>query len=140
MTCANCGLPIRRDPPVPAKEAAQDALLAGAHLRPVSGHHLARELITKHGVDRYPTAQSQLGKVTEEVGELWGALLKAKGDAAVRKEYGDVGLALYALGDKLGLDLDECMRQVYDGETRVFAEAEDTRDTPEWTPLGFMNP
>jgi NTP pyrophosphatase (non-canonical NTP hydrolase) len=87
----------------------------------MSGHELARALIAKHQVDRYPTTLRNLGKVTEELGELWGAILKEKGDEAIRKEYADVGLALYALGGKLGLDLDECMRHVVDNETRTFA-------------------
>ena len=87
----------------------------------MAGHNLARQLIAKHGVDRYPTTELNLGKVTEELGELWGAILKGHDLADVAKEYADVGLALYALGDKLGLDLDEMMRLVVEGETRNFA-------------------
>lgn len=86
-------------------------------------HELARRLIKKHGIDRYPSVNRNLGKVSEELGELWGAVLKDESDDRIRKEYADVGLALYALGDKLGFDLGECMRQVVDGETRVFAKS-----------------
>ena len=87
----------------------------------MTGHDLARQLIVKHGVDRYPTTELNLGKVTEELGELWGAILKGHDRDKVRKEYADVGLALYALGDKLGMSLDASMRAVVEGETRNFA-------------------
>jgi NTP pyrophosphatase (non-canonical NTP hydrolase) len=86
-----------------------------------TGHELARQLITKHGTDRYPDHVTQLLKVTEEVGELAGAILKGHDLGEVAKEYADVGLALYALGDKLGLDLDEMMRLTMARETRTFA-------------------
>lgn len=87
----------------------------------MSGHDLATEIIAKHGVDRYPTAELQALKVIGELGELAEAILKSHPADAVAKEYGDVGLALYALGGKLGLDLDECMRHVVATETRTFA-------------------
>jgi NTP pyrophosphatase (non-canonical NTP hydrolase) len=87
----------------------------------MNGHELARAIIAKHGVDRYPDVHSQLLKLTEELGELAGAVLKGRDPEAVAKEYGDVGLALCALGTKLGLDLGECMNAVVAGETRVFA-------------------
>jgi NTP pyrophosphatase (non-canonical NTP hydrolase) len=90
-----------------------------------TGHVLARQLIAKHGADRYPNAHAQLLKCLEELGELAGAILKrpargTQGDAAIRKEYADAGLALYALGTKLGLDLITEMAAVVDGETRTF--------------------
>jgi NTP pyrophosphatase (non-canonical NTP hydrolase) len=101
-----------------------------------TGHELARRLIAKHGTDRYPETTTQALKVAAEVGELADAILKHQtmhdhcshagswGAWAqcphVLKEYADAGLALYALGDKLGIDLDEAMRRVVDGETRVF--------------------
>jgi NTP pyrophosphatase (non-canonical NTP hydrolase) len=91
------------------------------------GHKLARELIAKHGTDRYPTVYAQLLKCLEELGELAGAIVKESyrepaelARAAIRKEYADAGLALYALGDKLGLDLITEMAAVVDGETRTF--------------------
>jgi NTP pyrophosphatase (non-canonical NTP hydrolase) len=99
----------------------------------MNGHELARQIIVRHGVDRYPEPHLQALKVLEELGELAGEILKATdwngpyrlpADAArakIRKEYGDAGLALYALGNKLGLDLGECMTAVVDGETRTFA-------------------
>ena len=97
-----------------------------------SGHELARELIAKHGRDRYPTTHLNAMKAANEMGELLGAILREhdfpEGGcmpavelfAKIRKEYADAGLALYALGDKLGLDLDEEMAAVVRGETRRF--------------------
>ena len=92
-----------------------------------AGHELAREIIRKHGVDRYPAAARQAIKVLEEAGELLAEIGRKEGgaslaaEAAIRKEYGDTGLALHALGDKLGLDLDECMAEVVANEMRRFA-------------------
>lgn len=88
----------------------------------MNGHDLAREIIAKHGVDRYPTAVLNMLKLVEELGELAGELLAGGGSSsdAVRKEYADVGLSLYALGDKLGLNLEAEMTAVVDGETRRF--------------------
>ncbi len=86
-----------------------------------TGQQLARELIAKHGVDRYPTAELNALKVVEELGELVAEILKAGGDPdRIRKEYADTGLALHALGGKLGLNLDDEMAAVVDGETRRF--------------------
>jgi NTP pyrophosphatase (non-canonical NTP hydrolase) len=87
----------------------------------VSGHALARKLIAKHGIDRYPSVHAQALKVLGELGELAEALLKGHDASQVAKEYADAGLALYALGDKLGIDLDAAMRRVVDEETRTFA-------------------
>lgn len=90
----------------------------------MSGHELIREIIAKHGRDRYPTAELILLKLTEELGELVQAHLRwhaVTGDLTrVRKEYADVGLVLYGLGNKLGLDLEEEMAKVVAGETRKF--------------------
>jgi NTP pyrophosphatase (non-canonical NTP hydrolase) len=96
-----------------------------------TGHHLARELIAKHGVDRYPNVGANFAKVLEELGELGEEIFNlpprppdewlASGmPEAVRKEYADVGLALYALGNKLGLDLHLEMLAVVERETRRF--------------------
>ncbi len=103
----------------------------------MNGHELARSIIAKHGTDRYPAPHLQALKVLEELGELTGEILKAvdwnrtypdgsycvptEALAKIRKEYGDVGLALYELGNKLGLSLNECMTSVVAGETRTFA-------------------
>jgi NTP pyrophosphatase (non-canonical NTP hydrolase) len=88
----------------------------------VSGHELARELIARHGTDRYPTPELQALKVVEELGELVREILRDGGDPVrVRKEYADTGLALYALGDKLGMDLEAEMAEVVGNETRRFA-------------------
>ena len=92
----------------------------------MSGHDLARELIAKHGTDRYPTVDAQALKALEELGELAGAILKGHSREAVAKEYADAGLALYALGDKLGIDLDQAMSEVVQGETRTFERPEAT--------------
>jgi NTP pyrophosphatase (non-canonical NTP hydrolase) len=94
----------------------------------MNGHELARQLIAKHGVDRYPTPELAALKLTEEIGELAGAILKSARNShgnleditKVRKEFADVGLTLYALGTMLGLDLLEEMQTVVDGETRKF--------------------
>ena len=86
----------------------------------MSGHALAREIIAKYGVDRYPTTELSVIKLAEEFGELAGAILLGD-DAAIRKEYGDVGISLHLLGDKLNLDLEAEMTAVVDSETRRFA-------------------
>jgi NTP pyrophosphatase (non-canonical NTP hydrolase) len=91
---------------------------------PPDGHKLARLLIAKHGVDRYPTVHAQLLKVLGELGELAEAVLKGLDPAKVAKEYADTGLGLFELGNKLGIDLEDAMRHVVDTETRTFgAEA-----------------
>ncbi len=84
------------------------------------GHELARDLIAHHGTDRYPTVSSQAMKVTGEWGELNEAILKDHDREHIAKEYADTGLALYELGNKLGLDLGQCMRDVVANETRTF--------------------
>ncbi len=87
----------------------------------MSGHELVREIIAKHGVDRYPAAPLAVLKVMEELGELVAEILKAGADPErIRKEYADTGLALYGLGNVLGLNLETEMRAVVDGETRRF--------------------
>lgn len=87
------------------------------------GHEIARAQIAKHGQDRYPTVALQALKLAEETGELAGALLKSDGfgsDPRVRKEYADAGLALYELGNKLGLDLIQMMRELVETDDRRF--------------------
>jgi NTP pyrophosphatase (non-canonical NTP hydrolase) len=90
----------------------------------VSGHELIREIIAKHRADRYPTVELAAMKVAEELGELMAELLRGlyvpMPSDGTRKEYADVGLALYGLGNVLGLDLDEEMRRVAENETRRF--------------------
>ena len=83
------------------------------------GHELSRQQIAKHAVDRYPTPAAQFRKLLDETGELAEALID---DAyvAIRREYADVGLSLYALGNKLGLDLIECMRELVAQDDRKF--------------------
>jgi len=95
------------------------------------GHELAREIIARHGRDRYPTPELTGLKLAAEVGELASEILRgrdrpaepvltAESLAKIRKEYGDVGLTLHALGNQLGLDLDEEMAKVVARETRSF--------------------
>ena len=96
----------------------------------MNGHELAREIIAKHGADRYPTPELALLKLMEELGELTSALLEhirhngstdwADTCPEVCKEYGDVGLTLHGLGNLLGLDLVNEMRKVVENETRRF--------------------
>lgn len=99
------------------------------------GHQLAREQISGHGKDRYPAIQAQYAKVLDEAGELGEALMDRmiaiidgadgtaldKASARIRGEYADVGLALFELGNKLGLNLTECMAEVVRGDKRRFA-------------------
>jgi hypothetical protein len=90
------------------------------------GHELGRAIITKHGVDRFPSTSSSYRHLLDELGELGEAIMdwldcrSPERWAQVRKEYGDAGLTLHTLGDKLGLDLGECMTEVVASETRVF--------------------
>jgi NTP pyrophosphatase (non-canonical NTP hydrolase) len=109
---------------------------------PADGHELARFLITRHGVDRYPGITDQALKAAAELGELADAILKHQtghdgcprdlyfGTTSecphIRKEYGDAGLALFALGNKLGINLGAAMEQVVTEETRTFATADTT--------------
>ncbi len=86
------------------------------------GHALVREIIRKHGVNRYPTIEQQLLKLTTEVGELIDAYQKPDKDVNdFAKEYGDVGLTLYQVGNTMYLNLEEEMLNVVNKETRKFA-------------------
>jgi NTP pyrophosphatase (non-canonical NTP hydrolase) len=90
------------------------------------GHGLARAQIARHGRDRYPTAALQALKACAETGELADAVLKYADSPSpenlerVREEYADAGLALFALGDKLGLDLIVSMMRLVENDERVF--------------------
>lgn len=75
--------------------------------------------LRKHGRDRYPTSQSQMLKVMEEVGELAERVNKGQMDKA-REEAADVALALYNLAVKCGFDLDEAIRDVVENDMRNF--------------------
>jgi Holliday junction resolvasome RuvABC DNA-binding subunit len=111
-------------------------------LHGMGGHQLSDEQIRRHGRDRYPTAASNYAKVLDEAGELGEALMElyaqahihdddgtvegcpgcfaAPQEERVRREYADVGLALFALGRKLGLDLIACMHDLVAADTRDF--------------------
>jgi hypothetical protein len=99
------------------------------------GHDLVREIIAKHGRDRFPSVSSNLLQLGSEVGELMGAYVKAlndisvpvpkrwvaaRGDLKVRKELADTGLSLYEVANKLGINLIEAMAEVVENETRRF--------------------
>ena len=81
---------------------------------------LVRELIAKHGVDRYPTAELNALKMFEEAGEMVRHLLRGEIDQ-VGAELADVAISLYALADKLQLDLDVEIVGKVDGDARRFA-------------------
>jgi len=100
------------------------------------GNQLARDIIARHGRDRYPTPELAALKLAAEVGELAGEILRIYDRPAgevteawqegllrekIRKEYGDVGLTLHAVGNLLGLNLLDEMAAVVRGETRTFA-------------------
>jgi hypothetical protein len=113
-------------------------------LHGMTGHQLSDEQIRRHGKDRYPTAASNYAKVLDEAGELGEALMElyaqahihdddgtvegcpgcfaAPQEERVKREYADTGLALFALGRKLGLDLIQCMHDLVAGDTRDFRE------------------
>jgi len=89
------------------------------------GHKLAKKQIAKHGRDRYPTAPLQALKACAELGELADLICKAESGRAIlpsrfREEYADAGLALFELGNKLGIDLMACMRELVDADERKF--------------------
>lgn len=92
--------------------------------RDQDGHSLARKQIATHGRDRYPTVGAQYAKLLDELGELGEALIEKSGGGPeeVEREYADAGLSLYALGNKLGLDLIECMRKLVSNDTRSFRD------------------
>jgi NTP pyrophosphatase (non-canonical NTP hydrolase) len=109
----------------------RDAAQLDGQLNLTDGHELARFQITRHGRDRYPTAYLQYIKLASETGELGDALLKHDPGydgmepevmAHIRDEYADAGLALFELGNKLGLDLPECMQALVARDTRDFSE------------------
>lgn len=92
----------------------------------MNGHDLAKELIHKHGKDRYPTIEAVLLKLVEEIGELVQQFNKRDPEAGIdinkfAKEYADVGLTLYELGNKLYLNLEDEMLTVVNNDNRKYA-------------------
>jgi len=93
---------------------------------PSEGHILSRLQIAKHGRDRYPTAARNALKLISEATELAEAIDEDPPEPCdmvspeIRRELADTGLALFALADKLGLDLIEVMRDLVDADTRSF--------------------
>jgi hypothetical protein len=97
----------------------------------LSGHTLAAVQIRKHGKDRYPSPGYQSRKVIEEAIELLCAIREhgrfhdilcpsLAQCPNIRREYADTGLALFELGNKLGLDLIECMTELVNADERTF--------------------
>lgn len=84
-----------------------------------SNSELARLQIQQHGVDRYPTVQSQFIKLVEEVGEL-GKEVNRGDYEKTRLEAADVALALYNLAFKCAFDLDDAIRSVVTQDKRTF--------------------
>ena len=64
-------------------------------------HRIARQIIERHGVDRYPSLPFQVLKLVAEVGELAEAVLTGSWEAS-RRELGQVGVTLHLVADKLG--------------------------------------
>lgn len=113
-----------------------------ARLREMDGHELVRQIIARHGTDRFPTAPAQYRHTAGELGELGEAMMEwyqaaPAGELAqvtkvarghVRKELGDLGLCVYGLATRLGENLDEAMAAVVAGEARRFAGAATDHD------------
>lgn len=111
-------------------DADIEALAVDAERVRSIGHLLSRAQIRKHGRDRFPTPATQMKHLAGEIAELAievGALSTAhaadfdKVWAAIKREYADVGLSYYALGDKLGIDADTAMAELVRGDERDFS-------------------
>lgn len=104
----------------------------------ITEHTLARELLRKHGRDRYPTIELNGAKVCAEAGELMDAILHHhtgnhgghigrchdQGHEvahSIRHEIADTCVSLHLLADKLGINLVEAMADLVEHETRSFA-------------------
>lgn len=103
----------------PQRESAE----AAAALPRSAGHELARQQMAKPGMARYRDAQSQVLNLMHELGaladEMSGEHRPMEGIAArLRREYAAVGLSLYELGNKMHLDLIECMAVAVSGDER----------------------
>jgi NTP pyrophosphatase (non-canonical NTP hydrolase) len=99
------------------------------------GAALSALQIAKHGHDRYPTPHTNAEKVVVEAAELLGAISNHERGLCgygplhdlgvcppVRDELADVGLCLYALGNKLQIDPIDAMRDLVDRDHRSFRE------------------
>lgn len=64
------------------------------------GHNIARTIIKRHGVDRYPGLTQQVLKLVAEVGELAEAVLTGSWVNSYH-ELGQVGVTLHLVADKL---------------------------------------
>jgi tetrapyrrole methylase family protein/MazG family protein/ATP diphosphatase len=107
-----------------AKEKGERGVLAGV---PRSMPALTRaqrigEKVARVGFD-WPDARGSREKVSEEVGELDGAI--AGGDAAaIEEEMGDVIFALVNLSRHLGVDAEGALRRTIDKFSTRFAQVE----------------
>lgn len=80
---------------------------------------LAAELLANHGKDRYPTVELSALKLTEELGELVGSILKGHGPDKKKKELADVALCLHILAMKMGYDIEEVVLDVVISDNRT---------------------
>jgi len=107
------------------------------------GSNLSALQIANHGRDRYPTPKANAEKLVVEAAELLGAIewhaehcvhqpappgqppwagTHAIRDCPkVRGELADVGLCLFALGNKVQIDPIVAMRELVDADQRRFA-------------------
>jgi len=97
------------------------------------GSALSALQIASHGKDRYPTPKAQAEKLVIEAAELLGAIAEHANSRThqrnhsladcplVRGELADVGLCLYALGNKVQIDPITAMRELVDRDQRRFA-------------------
>jgi NTP pyrophosphatase (non-canonical NTP hydrolase) len=89
------------------------------------GHNIARTIIKRHGVDRYPGLAQQVLKLVAEVGELAEAVLTGSWLDSYR-ELGQVGVTLHLVADKLDqlegsrrpVDVLDAMMAAVDTDTR----------------------
>ena len=97
------------------------------------GGALSALQIAGHGRDRYPTPKLNAEKAVIEAAELLGAISEHESGRClygplhelaqcprVWHELGDAGLALYALANKVKIDLITAMRQLVDADQRRF--------------------
>ena len=71
------------------------------------------EWAKEKGILQEGNQHAQMCKVTEEVGELAGAILK-KDKTAIRDAFGDVLVTLVILARQIGVDETECFAEAYE--------------------------
>lgn len=75
--------------------------------------NLIREWATARNLVLGSTAQAQMLKLTEEVGELAAAIAKGKTSEA-EDAIGDCVVVLTILAAQLGMEVEDCIAQAYD--------------------------